>query len=468
MDFLLGLAEPWAYLLIGSIAAAESALFAGLVLPGEATVLLGGVLVFQGRASLGVMLAAACLGAATGDQIGYGIGRRYGTRIMAGRFGRRVGAERWRRAQDYLRRRGGRAVLIARYIGVLRALMPAIAGSARLPYRTFAAYSIVGAVTWAGGFTLLGVAAGGSYSVVEAYAGRATLILAGVLAVALALAFGARYVQNHLADFGRRRDDFLERPLVARLRDRLRPQIDFVERRLDPTQRFGLYLTIGVALSVAGAWLFGGLLEDVAGNEELSLIDRPVLRWVVLHREPALDAVMKVLTGLGAGLVVSLVMSAAALVTLWSTRQSRWAVFFMTTLYGVTLLDDAVKGLVGRPRPRFHPLVQALGSSFPSGHAAAAAGMCAALAYVATRHLSPRRSVPVWTVAVGVSLLVGFTRIYLGVHWPTDVLGGLALGGFWTAVTATATTVIPMRSGGSPGGLGVKRASLRPRLRAQK
>ena len=442
MDALLNLAQPWAYVLVAIIAAAESAAFIGLVLPGEATMLLAGALVYQGRASLPLMLLVGCAGAIAGDSVGYAVGRFLGPRLLRGRLGRRIGLERWERGQAYLRARGARAVLIGRFVGVLRALMPAIAGSAGVPYGLFVLYSVAGAVVWVTAFILLGVAAGGSWHVVERFAGQASLILVGLLVVGVGLAVVARWLQGHLDVLRGWREAFLTQPAVKRLVIRWQPQIDWLARRLDPTDRFGLYLTFGFALAVAGAALFGGLLDNVLENEDAVIIDRPILRWVVLHREPVLDAVMVVITSLGGAPFVSLVFVVAALIIYRRTGQRRWVIFLATTMAGALVLDDVVKRLVDRPRPHWRPLVEASGGSFPSGHATTAAATCAAMAYLLTRHRDWRPSVTIWTVAVGLAVLIAFSRVYLGVHWPTDTLGGLALGGFWTAVTATAVKVM--------------------------
>src|SRR5918996_1676252 len=181
MSSLLELASPWAYLIIGALAAAEASAFVGLFIPGEAAMLLGGVLVFQGRLSLGWMLVAGCLGAVAGDSIGFEIGRHFGPRLERSRLGRHIGQDRWERARAYVRRRGGRAIFFGRFVGVLRALVPAVAGTAGIPYKTFFAFNVAGGVIWASAFILLGVAAGGSYRIVEAWAGRASLVLGVVV-----------------------------------------------------------------------------------------------------------------------------------------------------------------------------------------------------------------------------------------------------------------------------------------------
>jgi membrane protein DedA with SNARE-associated domain/membrane-associated phospholipid phosphatase len=441
MTTLLELTSPWAYVVVAGLAAAEASAFVGLFIPGEAAMLLGGVLVFQGRVALGWMLLAGCLGAIAGDSIGFEIGRHFGSRLERTRLGRRIGQHRWDRARDYVRRRGGRAVFFGRFVGVLRALVPAVAGTAGIPYKTFLAFNVAGGVIWASGFILLGVAAGNSYRIVEAWAGRASLVLLVLVALALLIGFGARWVQQHENELVQRRDALLDRPGIARLRRRFRPQIDFFRNRLDPNQRFGLYMTLGVAAAVAGSWIFGAILQDVVANEEIALFDRPVLRFFVTHRDPILTQAMRTVTVLGDTVFVISAMVVGAVVWSLRTRSLRWSGFLALTLAGALALDDVVKALVHRPRPTLHPLLHVTGSSFPSCYATAAAALLGSVAFVLTRDRDWRASVWIWAGAVFLSILVALSRVYLGVEWPTDVLGGLALGGFWTAVTAIATVV---------------------------
>ncbi|HZJ49769.1 MAG TPA: phosphatase PAP2 family protein [Actinomycetota bacterium] len=200
-------------------------------------------------------------------------------------------------------------------------------------------------------------------------------------------------------------------------------------------------MTVGLALAVVGSWIFGAILQDVLANEEIALFDRPILRFFVTHRDSVLNDAMRIVTLLGGAVFVTGAMALAAIVWFLRTRSFRWPAFLALTLAGALGLDDVVKALVDRPRPSLHPLVHATGSSFPSDHATAAAALFGSIAFVLTRNRDWRSSVWIWAGALFLSLLVALSRVYLGVHWPTDVLGGLALGGFWTAVTATATAL---------------------------
>jgi membrane-associated protein len=185
VDSILNLHGPAAYALVGGLAFSEAALFVGFVLPGETAVILGGVLAHRQQVNLPVMAAVVVVAAITGDSVGYEVGRHFGTRLLGLRvFARRQQA--LERARQTLRAKGGRAVFLARFTAFLRAVMPGLAGTARMPYRRFLAFNAAGGLVWAVGFTLLGYLAGASYQRVEKIAGRASAILLAVI-VLLAL-----------------------------------------------------------------------------------------------------------------------------------------------------------------------------------------------------------------------------------------------------------------------------------------
>jgi membrane-associated protein len=175
------------WLAIGLIAAlvfGETAIFLGFVLPGEAAVVLGGVLASRGHLSIGVLIAVVVLTAVAGPLVGYEVGKRMGGRLFASRALQRVpGAVD--RARVALRDRGGAAVLGGRFVAVVRALMPAAAGAVRMPYRQFVFYNVLGGVLWGVGYSLLGYLAGSAYAVVERKVGTGLAIAIAVVILAL-------------------------------------------------------------------------------------------------------------------------------------------------------------------------------------------------------------------------------------------------------------------------------------------
>jgi membrane-associated protein len=177
---LAGLSGTVALLLIAALVFGETAVFLGFVIPGETAAVLGGVLASRGRVSLPLLIIVVVAAAVTGPLIGYEIGRHLGGRVIAARRMRRV-AGGMDRAQAVLHRRGGLAVLLGRFVAILRALMPAVAGTTRMPYRTFLIYNMLGGLIWGVGYCLLGYAAGSAYAAIERTVGTGVAIVVAVV-----------------------------------------------------------------------------------------------------------------------------------------------------------------------------------------------------------------------------------------------------------------------------------------------
>ena len=182
LDRLLTVRGPVVYALIALVVFAEDALFIGFVLPGETAAVLGGVIASQGHVLLWLVLLLVVLAAVVGDTVGYEVGRHLGPRILD----MKVLAKRRKRlddAQDFLRRRGGTAVFLGRFVAFFRAVMPALAGTSRMPYRTFLAFNAAGGLVWGVGFVLLGYLAGNSYATIEKTVGRSAALIVAALVI---------------------------------------------------------------------------------------------------------------------------------------------------------------------------------------------------------------------------------------------------------------------------------------------
>jgi membrane-associated protein len=173
----------WLVLLVtGLVVFAEDAVFVGFVVPGETVALLAGAAAKLGHVSLVGVLVVVVAAAIVGDSVGYEVGRHLGPRILDLRILRKRRG-RLDAARDFLARRGGSAVFLGRWVAFLRAVMPALAGTARMPYRRFLAFNAAGGLAWGATVVLLGYAAGASYAQVEKLVGRDAAVV--VLAVAI-------------------------------------------------------------------------------------------------------------------------------------------------------------------------------------------------------------------------------------------------------------------------------------------
>lgn len=188
IDRILHLPTWLAVVAVFALPAAEASVFLGFLFPGEIAVIIGGVLAFQGRVPLEVVIIAAVLGAIIGDGVGYVVGRRWGRRMLDGTIGRFVDAAHLDRAESFLASHGGKAVFFGRWTAALRALIPGLAGMSRMPYRTFGMWNALGGALWAITFVLLGDLAGNGWRHIQQRAHEAGLIAtAAVLAVGVGI-----------------------------------------------------------------------------------------------------------------------------------------------------------------------------------------------------------------------------------------------------------------------------------------
>lgn len=369
----------------------ECAAFVGLVAPGESFVSLAGFLASRGQVKLAVLFPIVIVSAILGDITGYLLGRKYGEGFFASSHRvLKVPPELIESAHDFFRRHGGKTMLIARFVGFLRSIAPFLAGSARSSFVEFLVFDSIGAAAWATTFLLLGYFLGAAYVTVEKYLGRAGFILALlVIAIWVAVALVRRY-----------RLDF------SAIRQILTREVLF----------FG-WFTAGALLLVA--------LIDEAVDQDLYGLERSIL--LAIHRlsTPILDRLAIGLTSLGSGFVVVAVVVIAFVVLRKRLRDVAYQLAgTVATGLGLGFL---LSYLIQRPRPAFWPhLVDVRTFSFPSNHTTAAAVTYWFLAWVMFREAKGGWR---WASLVFALLpfVVGFTRLYLGVHWVTDVLGGYAL-----------------------------------------
>lgn len=194
---------------------------------------------------------------------------------------------------------------------------------------------------------------------------------------------------------------------------------------------FGIFVLAGATIAFGGTYAFAKFAGHVTSGSTQAF-DDAVLTWIGQHRSPALEPIMLEITFLGTGTVVLAIVVVSGLF-LWLTRHKYSAALLFISTFGSIVLNNLLKVGFDRPRPRvFEWGSQALSSSFPSGHAMSAAVVYGTVAYLAARlqkHFWHR--VITLFVAGLLILLIGATRLYLGVHYPSDVLAGIIIGVAW-------------------------------------
>jgi membrane-associated phospholipid phosphatase len=208
---------------------------------------------------------------------------------------------------------------------------------------------------------------------------------------------------------------------------------------VDPKAATGLALTVALTLTVVGAIAVGALFVMAQHNVLLAHYDLSAARWGASHATSASTRFLRDVSLVGgsteAVIVIPLVV---AIIEYVRTRTRALFAFLLVVVLGQTIIMNLVKYAVDRPRPDIRRLTGFSGSSFPSGHATAAAAIFASVALLLGRRRSRRTKSLLAGAAAGIAVAVATSRVLLGVHWFTDVLAGLALGWAWFAASSIA------------------------------
>jgi undecaprenyl-diphosphatase len=212
----------------------------------------------------------------------------------------------------------------------------------------------------------------------------------------------------------------------------------FLRNRLDARVATGLLLTAALVIVLVGGVVVGVLGLLVRSNDFLIDLDNSVAPWGAQHSDAFTHDVVRFVTDLGGTRLLMPIVIVVAIVEL-VRRPSFWLIPFVAAVaVGQSLLSSSIKDLVERVRPAIDPVASTLGPAFPSGHSTGAAACYAALALIAGRGRSRRAQAVLAGSAVFLAVAVGASRVLLGVHWFSDVIGGLALGWAWFALCSIA------------------------------
>ena len=435
---------PWTYLLVGLAAFLEAAAFAGLLVPGETTILVGGMVAGQGEIDLIVLIAIAWSMAFLGDLTGYALGRRLGRPFLL-RHGPRFGINESRIEQvdEFFAVHGGKAIFIGRFVGLVRSLSPFLAGSSKMPLSRFVPYDILGSGLQSTLLCLVGYFFWQSFDRVIEFVERGALALGSTIAVVTALIVIVRWMrvaENRHRLIGwleRRRDHRLARWSLL-LINRAELPARFVMHRVTPGD-LGLELTTLLSLASVGSFVFFGYLIALDPGE-LTPGDQRGQDFSNALRAPVFDRVAEIATVAGSlPLVATAVILTGALLILhrraleglaiwWGLVLSLLAVWICKgSIWQADPAGWAALGLVERPAPGGAGTV---GATYPSAMAAYSVAW-AAIA-VALRHAVSRLAqvATLLTVAILISVAVGLAVIYQGEAWFSDAAGGLGLGVF--------------------------------------
>ena len=346
---------PATYAFVAVLAFLETGAFVGLLVPGETVVIVGGVIAGQGEIDLLPLIGLVWASCVLGDSASFFIGRKLGRSFVLKHGARvKIDERRLEKVETFFERRGGMTILIGRFVGLLRALAPFVAGSSGFPYRRFLPFSVIGCGLWVSLFSTLGYVFYRSFDRVTAVAGQATL----ALGITVAVGAGVYLAYRRLRDPERRAriaawlDRQGRRPLLRPLRSALvhaAPQVRFLRDRLTPG-RLGLELT--TALAVAGVGLYVFVLNTVALADGRRLL--PGDQWSLdladkLHNDTVVD-VARVVTDLGSFTTVAALVFGVGILLLARRRFTELTALIVGSLV-IYASVKLTKAAIDRPRP---------------------------------------------------------------------------------------------------------------------
>jgi membrane protein DedA with SNARE-associated domain/membrane-associated phospholipid phosphatase len=365
--------------------------FLGSLIPGQTMIIFAGFLAKLGILHTGLVILLAAIGAIVGDIVGYGIGRKYGYRLFVA-YGRYFFLEQKHldKAKLLLDRHTGKALLIGRFSPVSRAFMPFLAGAGGVHINKFWFYNIVGGIGWASLSVLVGYVFGASYQAVSLYIGKFLIV---------AVVIGAFFVAIYRA----------------------------INERRHIFARFHL-LTLG--LNLAALLVFSKVLQDIfASRSSLANLDVWINEGIRNVWNPGLTKFMIMVTDLISPVNMAL-LTVALIGFLAYKRRWHYALLSATALGAGFVLETLIKEVVERVRPESALLISD-SWSFPSGHATLAIIFFSLVLYTTGGYIRNFYMRELYGgLCMILFLLVGVSRIYLNVHWFTDVVGGFSLGVF--------------------------------------
>ncbi|MEI7028092.1 bifunctional DedA family/phosphatase PAP2 family protein [Paenibacillus sp. y28] len=393
----------------------------GLPLPDEVLLTFVGFTIYKGTFSFSAALLSTFLGTAAGITLSYGIGNKLGLPFLH-KFGPKLhlSEQKITRSQQLFTKYGSWLLVVGYFVPGLRHLTAYMAGMLRLPLQKFAVSAYSGALLWNFAFVSLGYGLGEKWVLVRNAVHHDSLYFLGA-AVLLILAL---YIMNKRKGT----DRFMQ-----------------LSTRSTSVKKVTLLSILILLLFLSGFAKFVMVLLD----KQLFTFDPAVISAVQGQINPQLTFIMKAVTFIGSTMGITIWTILSVLLMIW--QRKRWeALFLIVAMGGCAGFNQLLKNIFQRERPTLHRLIEETGYSFPSGHSMGAIvffGMICMLLVMFLR--SPIAKAVIVFVSICFILGIGISRVYLGVHYPSDIIAGYCAGGAWLTICYLFLRLILARRGRS-------------------
>jgi undecaprenyl-diphosphatase len=432
---LTSLLSTYGYGLVFGIILLESA---GFPLPGETMLVLASASAASGYLSLPGVILSAALGAILGDMGGYWLGRKGGSILFKRILGMKY-EEHLVKGQAFFARHGATSVFLARFVPVVRVVAANLAGISKMRFQTFSLFNAAGGIAWASVMGSLGYFFGKNLPLLESVIRQIGIGLAVAIGIISLGIWTARLLARNESKSIAILKRFSPRPTLVKFKTRLTERFSIRQQNL-------ILSGGGLLLALLSGWMFGALAEDVFMQDSMTIYDAGIGRWLLTYATEDSSEFFFAITQLANLWTIS--MGSLVLAT-WLLVRKQWPALMAlaASVGGGVLLNLLLKNLFHRPRPDFpNAFYHESGYSFPSGHAMMAVLFYGIAAYLLIKAIKNWKwRVSLGTGAVTLVLLIGFSRMALGVHYLTDVLGGWSAGITWliTSIIMLETAFYP-------------------------
>jgi len=427
------------YLLIFLAAFLESIAFVGIALPGTVLIVLAGFLITKGYFDIGDAIWAASIGAILGDSLSYYLGSH--AKKFFKKDSKIFHSKYLQQGEVFFHKHGGKSIFIGRFVGVIRPIIPFVAGLFKMRRSQFLLWNILSGIAWATSFLFLGYLFGQAWQAALLWSSRLGIALLLFLFALLLFSLLKRLVVKkgkQVLQFIRSvsssiKQSILANPDIKRFVSKHQWFFTFLKHRLDRSAFSGLPSTLLTLAFFYVLSLFAGVVEDVLTSDVLTAADVRIADLLSAFRNEFLNTIFLWITLLGRAQSI-LVFLLATLLILWIWKRREYIIPLMLVVTGSELFTFLAKFAFHRARPDVGLYAES-SFSFPSGHATSAAAFYGFLTYIFVRNLKGWK-MKVNTLFAGIFIIVsvGFSRLYLGVHFTSDVWGGYLVGFLWLII----------------------------------
>jgi len=442
-----------AYLIALFSALLETVIGIGWIFPGSTIILLMGALAAKGYFDLGDLIIFAIIGATIGDNINYSIGKKYGKSILKNGLWF-IKASHFKKGEKFFKKYGSLSVFIGRFIPSLKETIPFIVGIFGMKRFSFMFWNILGAIGWGLSWILPGYFFAQSLEIAKRWQTRTgffiTIVIVSLIIIyilkIIIVKNGKNFISLLLSMWKSTKEAIIENPLIEKFTTKHKTFFSFLQKRLDNNNFYGLPLTL-LSLSLLYLLsLLGGIIEDIISSQSIVYIDVKIENLLAIFRNSELIKFFSWITIFGIWQIVTIFVI-ATIIILWILKKQKYILPLLLSIFGSETFTFIGKEVFHRARPTV-ALYKVNSFSFPSGHATIAVSFYGFLTYMMIRETKKwKNKINILFLGFILITLIGFSRLYLGVHYLSDVLGGYLVGGIWLIIGISITEYLSFKKG---------------------